>query len=258
MNVELNGRAPQPAELLRAGYGHFTVMQVRDARVRGFAQHLARLDDGNEAFFGARSDFAGETRLRELIRHALRGTGDATVRVSMLPGPDGFAHPDVLVVVDDPVPDTPAPPLRVRLDPYERDWPEHKHAATMGLRYARWRAERAGFDDALFVSRDGRISEGSTWNVAFWDGDQVLWPRAPALKGVTMVLLQIALTMTGTPWSIREIGAGDLPDLLAAAAVNSSCPAQPIGVIDDVKYGGVTGLTDALTRAWATVPWDEI
>lgn len=253
LNVELNGRVPDPADLYRIAvhnYGHFTSMQVRDGRVRGMALHLARLDDGNEKFFGHRGDVDDELRLRELIRHALGDVRDASVRVALVP--------EVLVAVSDPVPDEPGPPLRVRTDPYERPWPEQKHAATMGLRYAHRTARDNGFDDALFVGPDGLVREGSVWNVAFSDGTQVVFPQAPVLKGVTMVLLQIALTMTGVPWTLRPVRRSELPDLLAAAAINSHCAAQPIASIDDVVFDEQDKLTSTLSSAWATVPWDEI
>jgi 4-amino-4-deoxychorismate lyase len=217
---------------------------------------MARLDDGNEEFFGARMDMAAEHRVRELIRHALAGGRDASVRVAMVAGGDG---PDVLVSVSDPAPDGTRPPLKIQTQVYERSWPEHKHAATMELRVGRRHATRAGYDDALFVGRDGRVLEGSTWNAAFWDGTQVVWPQAPVLKGVTMVLLQIAMSMNGLPWTLRPVAAGELPGFTAAAAVNSLCPAQAIGSIDgSALKGEPTLLTDVLTLAWTTVPWDEI
>ena len=259
-NLELNGRVPDLAEtqrLVARNYGHFTSMQVRGGRVRGLALHLARLDDGNEDFFGGRGDVAEELRLRELIRHALGRTVDASVRVSYVLPADEKDRPDVLVAVSDPAPETPGVPLRAQTRAYARDWPATKHSATMGLTYAYRQARQDGFDDALFFA-DERISEGSSWNVAFWDGERVLWPEAPMLKGVTMVLLQIAMTMTGVPWGIRPVHRAELPDLLAAAAVNSICPAQPIASIDDVVFTDSATLTEALLTAWETVPWDEI
>ena len=252
-NVELNGRAPEGPELARltvGHYGHFTSMQVRDGRVRGMALHLARLDDGNEKFFGRRGDVDEELRLREFIRHALGDVRDASVRVDL--------RPEVLITVGEPVSDEPRPPLRVRTDDYQRPWPEQKHADTMGLRYAQRTAADAGFDDALLIGPDGLVREGTVWNVAFWDGAQVVFPVAPMLKGVTMVLLQIAMTMTGVPWTLRPVRRADLPDLLAAAAVNSHCPAQPIASVDDIVFDEQAALTTALRTAWDTVPWDEI
>jgi branched-subunit amino acid aminotransferase/4-amino-4-deoxychorismate lyase len=259
--IELNGHVPDLAETQRLAtrqYGHFTSMQVRGFAVRGLALHLARLSDANEEFFGYRIDVDGEHRLLELIRHALGDTADASVRVAYVPPVEPDLPPDVLVSVTDPAGDEPGPPLRVRTDGYRRDWPTHKHSATMGLTYAVRRARRAGYDDALFVGPDNLVSEGTTWNVAFYDGDQVIWPRAPMLKGVTMVLLQLALSMNGTPWTTRPVDAVELPLLTAAAAVNSICPAQPIGSIDGVPYPADDKLVELLRAAWQSVPFDTL
>jgi 4-amino-4-deoxychorismate lyase len=261
LNVELNGRTPDLAQLHRAAtlnYGHYTSMQVRDRRVRGLALHLARLADGAEELFGHRIGVAEEHRLLALIRHALGDAPDASVRVSFVLGADEQAPPDVLVSVTEPAPDAPRPPLRVQAVPYERDLPEHKHRATMGLIHRRREARLAGFDDALLLGHDGLVREGTSWNVAFWDGTQVVWPVAPMLKGVSMVLLQIAMTMNGTPWSLRPVGAGELGGFAAAAAVNSHGPAQPIASIDELPLKDDGGLTATLREAWATVPWDEL
>jgi branched-subunit amino acid aminotransferase/4-amino-4-deoxychorismate lyase len=260
-NIELNGHAPALAETQRLAtwqYGHFTSMQVRGGAVRGLALHLARLADANEEFYGYRMDVDAEHRLLGLVRHALGGEADASVRVAFVPPAEPDLPPDVLVSVTDPVPDTPGPPLRVRTDGYRRDWPEHKHAATMGLTYAVRRARRAGYDDALFVGPDNRVSEGTTWNVALHDGDQIIWPQAPMLKGVTMVLLQLALSMNGTPWTVRPVDAVELPLLTAAAAVNSICPAQPIAGIDGVPFTEPDKLTGLLRDAWESVPFDAL
>jgi branched-subunit amino acid aminotransferase/4-amino-4-deoxychorismate lyase len=257
-NVELNGRTPEADEIHRlftTNYGHFTSMQVRGGRVRGLALHMARLDDGNEEFYGRRMDVTDEHRVRELIRHALGGAADASVRVAMVPGDEG---PGVLVAVSDPAPEEAGPPLRVQTSGYQRDWPDQKHLATMGLFVEQRRARQAGYDDALFVGPDDRVREGSTWNVAFWDGAEVIFPVAPMLKGVTMVLLQVAMTMTGQPWRLRPVDRAELPDLLAAAATNSRCPAQPIGSIDGVKYPEGDRLAGVLGTAWANVPSDEL
>ena len=259
LNLEVNGRVPDLAQTQRLAthnYGHYTSMQVRDGRVRGLALHMARLDDGNEEFFGARMDVTDEHRVRELIRHALGGERDASVQVRFVPGVEG-TPPDVLVSVSDPAA-VPAEPLRVKTRSFVRQWPEQKHAATMALTVAARQARMAGYDDALFVDPDDQILEGTTWNVAFWDGTQVIWPRGPMLRGVTMVLLQIAMTMNGTPWTLKPLERGELPDLLAAAATNSITPARQIASIDGVKFPEGDRLQAVLTAAWETVPWDGI
>jgi branched-subunit amino acid aminotransferase/4-amino-4-deoxychorismate lyase len=262
-NIELNGRVPSAIadiqRLATGNFGHFTSMQVRGSAVRGLALHLARLSDANEEFFDFRMGIDDEQRLLGLIRHALGGEPDASVQVRFVPPASPGGPPDILVSVSDPVPDAAGPPLRVRTDGYRRDWPSHKHAATMGLTYAGKQARLAGYDDALFVGADNnRVSEGTTWNVAFYDGDRVIWPQAPMLKGVTMVLLQLALTMNGTPWTLRPVDAVELPLLAGAAAVNSHCPAQPIGSIDGMPFPADDKLVSLLRDAWESVPFDAL
>jgi branched-subunit amino acid aminotransferase/4-amino-4-deoxychorismate lyase len=260
-NAELNGQPPDLAQLHRIAtrnYGHYTSLQVRDCRVRGLALHLARLADGAEELFGHRIGVAEEHRLLGLIRHALGDVRDASVRVTFVPGPEEQGPPDVLVSVSDPVPEEPRPPLRVQTVRYERELPEHKHQATMGLNYRLREARLAGFDDALFVGHDGRVREGTTWNVAFWDGARVVWPDAPVLRGVTMVLLQIAMSINGIPWTLRPIDAEELSGFAAAAAANSHRPAQPIASIDELPLKDDGLLGETLQAAWDTVPWDEL
>jgi 4-amino-4-deoxychorismate lyase len=261
-NIELNGRVPtEIADIQRmatGNFGHFTSMQVRGSAVRGRALHLARLSDANEEFFDFRMGIDDEQRLLALIRQAMGDSRDASVRVGFIPPGAEDLPPDILVSVSDPVPDAAGPPLRVRTDGYRRDWPAHKHAATMGLTYAALRARRAGYDDALFVGPDNLVSEGTTWNVAFHDGDRVIWPQAPMLKGVTMVLLQLALSMNGTPWTLRPVDAVELPLLSAAAAVNSICPGRPIGSIDGVPFPADDKLVSLLREAWESVPFDAL
>jgi len=263
-NLEVNGHVPDLAQtqrLANLNYGHFTSMQVRDRAVRGLALHFARLADGNEEFFGWAMGVEDEHRLRSLILHALGDTADASVQVRFVPAgaAAGLAvEPDVVVSVSEPAPAEPRPPLQVTVDHYRRDWPDHKHAATMGLTYAIRRARLAGYDDALFVGDDDLVREGTVWNVAFLDGDQIVWPQAPMLKGVTMVLLQVALTMQGTPWTTRPVDVATLGSFDGAAATNSICPAQPIAAIGDHRFPASDKLTGLLADAWRSVPFDAL
>jgi branched-subunit amino acid aminotransferase/4-amino-4-deoxychorismate lyase len=126
------------------------------------------------------------------------------------------------------------------------------------LTLAARRARLDGHDDALFVGADNAVREGTTWNLALFDGDQVIWPQAPMLKGITMVLLQVAMTMDGMPWTSRPVDAAELPLMAGAAAVNSICPAQPIGSIDGVPFPADDKLTEILAEAWQSVPFDTL
>ncbi|QKW23806.1 aminotransferase class IV [Kitasatospora sp. NA04385] len=263
LNVEINGRPANVEDVHRMAtwnYGHFTSMQVRDGAVRGLDLHLRRLADASRELFadllGAQAP--GDELVRGLVRQALGGRPDASVRVSVVPaGPTGGT--DLVVSVSDPVPDVPRPALRVRTAVYERDLPHLKHAATMGLTHQALSARRAGFEDVLFLGRDGSVREGSVWNAAFWDGERVIWPAAPALPGITMHLLRAALPATGVPSTTRHLAATDLPSLRAAAATNSHCPAQPLASVDHVTFPNLSAeLAEILTTAWSRVPWEAL
>ena len=262
LNIEINGRPADAADLHRVAtwnYGHFTSMQVREGSVRGLDLHLRRLEGASVALFGEGTG-SGDDKIREFVRHALGEERDASVRVAVVPR---FGAPplstDVMVSVSDPVSDAPRPALRVRTSTYERELPHLKHVATMGLTYQWLQAKAAGFDDVLFVGRDGHLREGSVWNVAFWDGQQVVWPEADVLPGITMQLLQGALTRIGIPWSTLPLTPDDLPALRAAAATNSHCPSQPLASIDKATFPDDGGaLVRVLNSAWAEIPWDAV
>lgn len=255
LKIEFNGRTADVADVHRVAtwnYGHFTSLQVRAGAVRGLRLHLDRLAHGTRDLLGPEAEHDDE-RILTLLRHAIRSVPAASVRISVVPAPDAPSlRTDVMVSVSDPVEPNPTP-LRVRTVTYERELPHLKHAATLGLSYQWQQALRTGHDDALFLGRDGRIREGSVWNIAFWDGTQVVWPEAPVLPGITMQLLQSAL-----PSVTRPLTLADLPTFTAAAAVNSHAPSRPLAAIDSTAFADPTPLTTALDAAWATVPWDAI
>lgn len=121
----------------------------------------------------------------------------------------------------------PPAPLRAQSLVYERDLPQVKHIGLFGALHARSSAQRANFDDALFVGRDGLVSEGGTWNVAFVDQEGiVVWPDAPVLPGVTMALLQ-----QHAKHRISTVTLDQVKDMAAAFATNTSIGVRPLAAI---------------------------
>jgi branched-subunit amino acid aminotransferase/4-amino-4-deoxychorismate lyase len=259
-HIEINGAPASIDALHRAAtwnFGHFTSMQVRRRAVPGLALHLRRLREGSAVLFPDAAPPSDDT-IVELIDHALREEHDASVRVTVLPAMGSTAGTDVMVSVSEPVPDTAGPPLRVRTAVYERELPGLKHVATMGLTYQYLEARRAGFDDVLFAGQDGVLREGSVWNIAFWDGERVIWPQAPMLAGITMQVLRLGLEKLGIPDEQRRLTRESLAGLSAAAATNSHCPAQPIASVDGTDLPEHATLTSLLRRAWQEAPWDKL
>ncbi|WP_257352055.1 aminotransferase class IV [Pseudalkalibacillus decolorationis] len=83
------------------------------------------------------------------------------------------------------------PPLRLQTTEYERDIPEVKNVGGFGRIYRRRLAKMNGFDDVFFIDSMGRISEGSISNIGFYDGERIIWPKAAALPGIAMQLIQV-------------------------------------------------------------------
>lgn len=246
----------------QANYGHLSTMQVRGAAVQGWGRHVERLQAANAELFGTALPAA---RIAAELSAALAASAvdDATLRVSV--AATGFAAvergepaPVALLVALSPPRAAPAAAQRVRSHPHPRPLPHLKHVATMPLLHARRLARIAGADDALLVDGAGRILEGSLWNVGFVDeGGGVVWPDAPALRGVTEGLLRAALAAAGIAQSTRPLRLSGCGGLRAAFACNSS-GVWPLASIDGHAFAGDAALVERLGDLLAAVAWEPI
>jgi branched-subunit amino acid aminotransferase/4-amino-4-deoxychorismate lyase len=240
------------AHLALVNYGAYTSFRVDAGGVRGLALHLARLEAEAVELFG---EPVGEASLRELMRAAVGDRDACWLRVSLFsPGisprtPDWQGVPRVMIATSPPPPPLGAG-LRVQLQAYAREAAHLKHVATFGLIQARRAARAAGFDDALFVDSQGRISEGSLWNVGFVRGDEVVWPKATMLAGVAQALVQEGLGGAGLTGVTEPVRAADLDRFDAAFLCNSATPACAVVAIDAHSFTPAGGLIDRLEAAW--------
>ncbi|MDT9690754.1 aminotransferase class IV [Streptomyces sp. P9(2023)] len=250
-HIEIDGvPAADPALLatLLSGFGHFTAMQVRDGRVRGYGLHVDRLDRSTRELFGPGID--GE-HVRGLLAGALRTAGlrDATARVYVFGGDRGGVR--LVVTVRAPA-TAPATAQRLRSVEYWRPAPHIKHLGGFGQAYHAEAAQRDGYDEALLTSRDGEIAEGAVTNIAFWDGTSVIWPSAPCLTGITMALLEPRLESVR-----RRVTLADLPRMRAAFVTNSR-GISPVGGIDAVEFAVDEELMGRVYAAYESVPWESL
>lgn len=111
-----------------------------------------------------------------------------------------------------------------------------------------------GFDDAAFVDRRGRLSEGSIWNLAFWDGDSVVWPKGEMLGGITMSIVRRQLEGLGIPQYTKEVTLADLPALAGAVVMNSWTPGVAVHRIGSVSLPAAPSFVDLLHRAYQAEP----
>ncbi|MGY0462179.1 aminotransferase class IV family protein [Kitasatospora sp. cg17-2] len=254
--AELNG-TPIALDSLQAlaltNYGHFTSMRVEHGRVRGLALHMARLARDCQAVFDTELDL---DRVRELARRLAPTDGAGVVRVTIFdPALDlghvgSDAQPQVLVTTR-PAGPLPLPPMRVQSVVYTRDMPSVKSVGLFGSLRHRRTAQRAGFDDALFVDAGAIISEGGTWNVGFVKDGEVIWPDADCLVGTTMELLREA-----HPSTTRTVRLADVASLDAAFATNIGIGVRAIGAIDEHALPSRHPVVEQLRKEYDELPGD--
>jgi branched-subunit amino acid aminotransferase/4-amino-4-deoxychorismate lyase len=247
--VEVNGHAAddEAAALLdHEGWGHFTAMQVRDGRTRGLRLHLARLEAAHREVYGKPLD--GDL-VRERIRHALDGRPDASVRV--------YGYWAGLIVTVRGPQEMASRPHAMMTQHYQRPLARLKHVGSWGQGRLHARATAAGFDDGLLTDETGRISEGVITNVGFWRDGSVIWPEAPKLDGITMLVLQRELRARGIPQAEATVRVQDLPAYHGMIVCNSHGWA-PVGRVDDTPIQHDDAFTDAVSAAYASCPLEEI
>ncbi|MEV4573682.1 aminotransferase class IV family protein [Nonomuraea jabiensis] len=247
--------AEELAPLAFAGYAHFTAMQVRTGRVRGLDLHLERLRRASVELFGRA---VPDDRVRSYLRAALRaGPADVSLTATVHSPAGEFtvaeAEPEVLVRTG-PAASGPAGPLALAAVEHERFLPAVKHVGEVAKTYVLRQAAGQGFDDAAFVDRRGRLSEGSIWNLAFWDGTAVVWPVADMLTGTTMAVVRRQLDRLGVPQRVQEITLADLPALAGAVVMNSWTPGVPVHRIGSVPLPEAEPFVRLLHRAYQAEP----
>ena len=247
--VEIDG---QPADdhalalLEHEGWGHFTAMQVRNGRTRGLDLHLARLEAAHREIYGKTLD--GDL-VRARIRHALDGRPDASVRV--------YGYWAGLIVTVRGPQEMLSRPYSMTAQHFQRPLARLKHVGSWGQGRFHELATAAGFDDGLFVDETGKISEGSITNVGFWRDDTVIWPNAPRLDGITMLVLQRELQASRIPQVETTVRVQDLASYHGMILCNSHGWA-PVGRVDEMQMPHDDAFTEAISAAYDSCPRELI
>jgi branched-subunit amino acid aminotransferase/4-amino-4-deoxychorismate lyase len=254
--LEINGLAAtveQVWELDLSTAGHFTAMQVRGHKTVGMDFHLARLDAATQELFGV--GLPGD-RVRAYLRHALADdTADASVRVNVF-RPAAAGDVSVMVSVRPPG-SPPAEAQRLQAVRYQRPCAHIKRASGFAQSYYGTLAHGNGFDEALFTGPGDLISEGSVTNIGFIDGDAIVWPDAPALRGIMMQVLQRELASAHVPWRYEPVHRSDLGSF-DGAFVTSARGLATVARIDDLSLPAGSELMGSVTRLLAAAPYDAI
>ncbi|MFF7060201.1 aminotransferase class IV family protein [Achromobacter spanius] len=241
-----------------AGYAHFTAMQVRGGQVRGLDLHLARLRAASLQMFG---QALPDATLLNALRSAIQaGPADVSLVLTVYSPAGEFTvagadvRPDVLVRTGPPS-SGPAGPLALTAVPHERMLPSIKHVGEVAKTYLLRQAVAQGADDAAFVDRHGRLSEASIWNLAFWDGQAVVWPDAAMLTGTTMGIVQRQLEKMDVAQRTQAVTLDTLPALRGAVVMNSWTPGIAVKRIGDTAMPDAPEFLALLHAAYQAEAW---
>jgi branched-subunit amino acid aminotransferase/4-amino-4-deoxychorismate lyase len=93
--------------------------------------------------------------------------------------------------------------------------------------------------------------------VGFWRDGVVIWPDAPKLPGITMLLLRRALTAADVGQAEEPVRVQDLAGYDGMILCNSRGWA-PVGRVDDLMIPQDEAFPDVIAAAIDGCPWDEI
>lgn len=245
-------------------YGCFTTMRIDPPAerppgglgARGWARHVARLQRDTAALFGTS---VTEAEMVAAVQQAVAGVHlPVLVRLAQEPrhggeladhrAGNGRDNPAMAGLSWSTRTVTPSDvPLRVRSVHHDRMRPEMKHTLTSPELAERDAAVEAGFDDAVFVTAGGELSEGTTWSLVLGrpDGTWVT-PSAPSLPSVTVALASEVVPIVPGPVRLSDLASFD-----RAAALGSGRGVHPIASIDDHL---LTGSVGQLVTAYDSIP----
>ena len=133
--------------------------------------------------------------------------------------------------------------------------PHLKHVGSFGLSLRQRQAVAGGYDGAVFVHRHGMITEATIWNLGFFDGDTVVWPSAPSLRGISQIMIDEGLAAEGIDVRYEAVRPEGLRRFRSAFLSNSTTYGQQLRSIGDVMFGTPIDAMDTIRRAYERAPW---
>lgn len=245
------------APLAFAGFAHFTAMQIREGQVRGLDLHLDRLRSASMAMFGKAH---ADADIRRFLRAAVKaGPSDLSLTATVFSHSGEFtahgaSNDPAILVRTFPASSGPAGPLALDVVKHQRPLADFKHVGESMKTYALRQAAEKGFDDAAFIDEQGRIGEATIWNLAFWDGSSIIWPKADILRGITMQIIERQLAKTGVQAETREVGLADIKQFSGAALMNSWTPHVPVSTIGTLDLPISAEFGEILRAAYRAEP----
>lgn len=201
--------------------GLFETMRIRRGRVFRLDRHLARIERSL-----ATLKIPVPPQLREWVRAALSGDGDASLRLTVTRGvgapgvpPPVDVHPTVIVAVN-PLPLFPASLYEEGLTAHVASGRRNEHAMTAGLKTLAYtdavaallEARGAGAEEALFLDTASHCSEATASNLFIVSGGAIVTPpiSCAALPGITRAAVLELARAAAVPAAERAFGLEEL------------------------------------------------
>lgn len=213
--------------------GLIETIRVRRGRLPWLGRHVARLRASVAALGAAEPPLD----ILDLARMAV-GPGDRVVRLELRAGHVELSTRDVNTEI--------AVAVVVSDEPY-RPYP-HKTTRREQFDRARAHARRAGADDALLVTSQGYVAEGTSWNLFWWD-QGVLYTPAAELGVLPGIGRSRVMELTGVQEARVPVSALAGRSVFLVNAVR--------GVVEIGSLQGSAVPSDARTAELSTAFWPD-
>ena len=237
---------------LQYGDGFFETLRADSGKVYYLDQHLKRLASSAKAFnINFSTDADWQAVISQLL--ALNDLQNSCARIKIilcrgpvatlgLPGPEKEA----VLITASPYspPDAAKLAQGVKLITYSSDCPNnlsgHKSLNYLFYLVSRQYALSIGYDDAIIVDSDGRISETSTGTLLFNYADIWLTPESwYQLPGITIAAVKEIFKAENLAIERKVIKPFDLADISKAFVINSLTGLQPVSRIGKISYKNI-------------------
>src|SRR5438876_8305885 len=216
----------------KAGYELIETMRVREERIPFLERHLARLGRS----LGELGLPKPSQDIPALVR-PFAATGDAVLRVEVRDGRASVTVRELPSV---------APPVVITASEPHQPYP-HKTTERDCFTDAGKEAEVAEADDALLLTPEGWVAEGTVWTVFWWDGAAVHTP-APELG------ILHGIGRARVPELVQRVGEGRYPRQAIEGkrlfSTNAVRGVVPIGSLDGVRVPADARTAELARRFW--------